>query len=296
MRVTADMMVGQSVRRLSKRMENYERIQQQVATGRKFSKPSEAPAEANTGMALRASLRSREQEQRAAADARSWLDIVDSQMQSAVERLHRLRNLAIGADDASLPPAARHGIATEMRAIQADLVNIANGRHAGRPLFGGFTDTDAVTGSPGSWALHDDGGHIMRVIGQSEEIRVNVTATEAFVFDSAAGPNDTTFAVIDDLVGAITGGASASGYLERIDAALDQMAAQQGRVGSVASQLEAATARNLDAELAIRTQLSTTEDVDVAEAMMELQLQQLGFEATLKAVGTALPPSLLNFI
>lgn len=294
MRVTADMMVSQSVRRLSKRMESYERVQQQVATGRRFLKPSQAPADANTALALRASKRSREQEQRAAADAENWLNIVDSQMQSAVDRLHRLRDLTVGANP-QLSEAQAGGIVQEMDAIQDELVAIANAEHRGRPLFGGFASAAPVTA--GTWTFNDDGGHVMRRVGEQDEIRVNVLATEAFVFTDTAGNPTNTFQMIDDLKAAIpAGGAAVSGFLENIDLALDQLGAQQGRIGAIANHLESAQSRNFEIDLAIRGELAKTEDVDVAEAVMELQVQQLGFEATLKAVGTALPPSLINFV
>jgi flagellar hook-associated protein 3 FlgL len=288
------MMVSQSVRRLSQRMESYERIQQQVATGKKFLKPSQAPADANTGIALRASQRSREQEQRAGADAESWLNIVDGQMQSAVDRLHRLRDLTVGANP-QMSDAQAKGVEQEMQAIQEELLAIANAEHRGRPLFGGYSDADPVTA--GTWAFNDDGGRVMRRVGEQDEIRVNVLATEAFRFTDSTGAPTSTFDLIDDLKADIlTGGAAVSAHLEDLDLALDQIAAQQGRIGATANHLESAQRRNFEIDLAIRTELAETEDVDVAEAVMELQVQQLGFEATLKAVGTALPPSLISFI
>lgn len=294
MRVTADMMVAQSVRRLSQRMASYERVQQQVATGKRFVKPSQQPADANTGLALRAAKRSREQEQRAAADAESWLNVVDAQMQSAVDRLHRLRDLSVAVNP-SFTDAQRDGIAMEMTAIRDELVEIANARHRGRPLFGGFTDATPVTGGSGAWTLNDDGGQVLRRIGEQDVVRINVTASEAFTF---AGGGDDVFTLVDDLAAAVTagGGAAIGPQIDRIDAALGALASQQARIGATANHLESARARNLQVDLAIRAELAATEDVDVAEAVMELQVQQVGFEATLRAVGMALPPSLVSFL
>lgn len=296
MRVTADMMVSQSIRRLSKRMEGYERIQQQVATGKKFLKPSQAPADTNTGIALRASARSREQEQRAAADAESWLNVVDSQMQAAVERLHRLRDLTLSANP-QLSDAEVVGTQQEMQGIQDELMAIANTQHRGRPLFGGFGEAAPVTFAAGAWSISDDGAEVLRRVGEQDTIRINVRAAEAFSFTDSAGAATNTFALIDKLRAAVpAGGAELSSLLDDIDVALEQLATQQGRIGATANHLESAQRRNVEIDLAIRSELSKTEDVDVAEAIMELQVQQLGFEATLKAVGTALPPSLVNFL
>lgn len=294
MRVTTDMIVAKSVRRLSQRLEGYERAQQQVATGKKFLKPSERPADANTGIALRASQRSRQQEERAAADAESWLNVADAQMRSMVERLHRVRDLAVGVNP-SVSATERQAVANEMRVIQEELVAMTNIRHRGRPLFGGFIDGTPVTGGPGAWSFNDDGGQIMRRIGEQDVVRVNVTASEALTF---AGGADNMLTVIDDVVTAVNagGGTAVSALLGRIDAGLSALGEQQTRIGATGGRVESAQQRNFEISLAIRTELAKNEDVDVADAIMELQVQQLGLEATLKAVGTALPPSLVNFL
>ena len=292
MRVTADMMVAQSVRRLSKRMEGYERVQQQVASGKKFTKPSQQPADANTAMALRAARRSREQEQRAAADAESWLNVVDAQMQGAVDRLLRLRDLTVSASS-SINDSQRQAVAIEMEAVQSELASIANAEHRGKPLFGGFSQDPPVTKVGTTWTVSANTDAIMRKVGEQDTVRINVTASEAFTF----GGTD-VFTMIDDLVGHVRTGdhAAVAAELDRVDEVLQQIGAQQGRIGAATNHLESALSRNYDMDLAIRGQLAKTEDIDIAEAVMELQVQQTGFEATLKAIGMALPPSLVTFL
>lgn len=288
MRVTADMMVSHSVRRLSNRMASYEKVQQQVATGKQWQKPSEAPAEANTSLALRAAQRSRAQQQRAAADAESWMNITDNQLQSAVDLLHRLRDLTVSADP-RLGAGEGDAIAAEMRAIGDGLRSIANTRYRGRPVFGGFSDADPIL-ADGS-IDGTVGGEIARRVGEGDEVRINVLATEAFTTGG-----QTVFTMVEDLATDVEAGVGVSGRLGDIDAAFATLSGALGRLGATGNHLESARQRTIDSEMFLRTELSRVEDVDVAEAVMNLQVEQVAFEATLKAVGTALPPSLVNFI
>ncbi len=48
--------------------------------------------------------------------------------------------------------------------------------------------------------------------------------------------------------------------------------------------------------LTMKKNLSNLEDVDLAEVMMQLQTQQIAYQAALQAVAKALQPSLADFL
>jgi flagellar hook-associated protein 3 FlgL len=54
--------------------------------------------------------------------------------------------------------------------------------------------------------------------------------------------------------------------------------------------------RSQEAILAIQAEIAEGEELDSADAVMELQMQQVAYEATLKALGRALPPTLAAFL
>ena len=97
MRVTSEMMVTGSLRRLQGRLDRYQRAQEALATGTWVNVPSDDPAQASRGLALRAALQSREQEVRAATDARSLVAQADGELQGAVDVLQRIRELTVRA-------------------------------------------------------------------------------------------------------------------------------------------------------------------------------------------------------
>lgn len=299
MRVTNEMMVANSLRRLSTRLGRYERAQSELATGRRVLAPSDDPARVGRALSLRGSQRSREQEARNATDARSRLDIADTHLSQAVERLHRVSELTLrGAS--TLNVEERSAIATEVGQLREELRAIANTRHRGVPLFAGYADPGEVVAADGSY--QGDGGRIERRIGEGEVVRVNVTAAEAFGLD-AAGKN--LFTLLDDIVGALGAGdeGAVAGAVERLDAARGRIGRAQAIVGAAANQVESAQRRGEDVLLTLRAELAEVEDVDLevedvdlAEAVMELQTQEVAYQATLQAMARALPPSMVSFL
>ncbi len=69
-----------------------------------------------------------------------------------------------------------------------------------------------------------------------------------------------------------------------------------GVIGARTNQIETAIARSADDVLTITEQLPSLEDVDIAEAVMDLELQQTAYEASLAAFAQSSQTSLLDFL
>lgn len=293
MRVTSEMMVHNTLRRLSGRLERYQHVQSRLAAGRRILAPSDDPSGAARALSLRAGLRSREQEVRNAADAQNWLAVADGQLQASMERLARARDLALrGSSSVNADEFA--ALAKEVATIRDELVGIANARQRGRPLFSGYADTDAVARVAGTWTYQGDDGAILRRVGEQENLRVNVSGGAAFGFDAGRD----VFTVLDELEQALQAGDSAgtAALIADIDGGRQRIGDALATVGATANWVDSALARAEDAQLATRAQLAEVEDVDIAEAIMDLQTQQVAYEATLQALARALPPSLASFL
>lgn len=292
MRITQGTMVANQVARLQTRLERYERSQSQLGTGKHLLRPSDDPSAANRGLLLRASQRARLQEERNAADASTRLDLADSKLQGAMTRLQRARELMV-ASGSSASDQNHRARALEIAEIRDEIEALANAEHGGQPLFGGTAAGRPVDGA-GGWTYEGNAGEITRRVGENDVVTVNVTAADAFGF---TGGRD-VFSLLDDVEAAMAAGdeAAVSGYLDDVDAAMGDVGDALGRIGAATNRVDAAMQRNTDTQLAIRTELSETEDVDVAEAVMELQTQEVAYQATLSALSRVLQPSLVDFL
>lgn len=297
MRVTSEMMVTGSLRRLQGRLDRYERAQTALATGKWINRPSDDPAQASRGLTLRAAMSAGEQQLRAAEDARSLVQRADGELQNATSTLQRIRELAVSAGTVA-SDEARGAIADEITQLRDQLLSIANARHRGRALFAGFANGDAVVDDPvDGWSYAGDGGRIIRKISDTDRVGVNVRAEDVFGV-TAPGSGVDTFSAIDDLADAVRTNTTAdiSAGLGAMDTALGRVYDGLATLGASGARIESAKARTEDGLLNLRTELSDVEDVDVAEAIMGLQVEEVAYQATLQALGRSLPDTLVSFL
>lgn len=298
-RVTQDAMVYRSVQRLSQRLSQFDRASQSLASGKHLLKPSDDPAGMNRVFGLRAQLRAREQEARTAEDTRNLLHVTDSAIQTMTDTLRRINDLAIRAGGQT-DSGSRNAIKTEMAALQEELVTVANSQVDGRPLFAGLSGESPVVrdaGAPNGWRFDGDpNGVIMRRVSESDLVPASVNALDLFG-DFATDPNN-LLTTVDRIMTALDSGNidGIRGELSTLDGARRRIADQHVKIGTATNRIENAMRRNEDDRLAIRGELAQLEDVDLAAAVMELQTQEVAYQATLGALSRVLQPSLVNFL
>jgi flagellar hook-associated protein 3 FlgL len=292
-RISSQLQIKAALDRLSGRQVGLEQARDRVASGRRLNKPSDDVTGTSRAMALKSGLRIREQEVRNASDGLLWINMADSKLQAVSDRLHRVRELAIagGSTTAALEGRAA---AEELAGIRAELVEIANSKSRGRGLFAGHAAGDAVAKIGGVWTYTGDSGVVSRRVAEGEQVAINVTADDVFGFASGAD----VFSIFDSLEAALLAGdtAGANAGLAGIDGALEHVLTGLARLGAASNHLESAeTRRNADV-VTITSRLSQIEDVDLAEAIMELQLQEVGYQAALQAYQRQFQPSLVDFL
>ena len=68
------------------------------------------------------------------------------------------------------------------------------------------------------------------------------------------------------------------------------------RLGTAGNQIEAATVDQQRDIGALEMMVSEIEDIDLAESIMDMQLQEVAYQAALSASSRALQPSLVDFL
>lgn len=295
MRVTTRLMVTNSLRRLSSRLESYEQKQEQLATGRRVNRTSDDPSSASRSIALRAAIRARTQESRNADDARTFLDRTDAELQGVMTSLHRVKDLTLRANN-SVSAGERDAIAREIEQLRDGLVGIANARNGDRPLFAGTSDGLAVQKVAGAWQYTGDTGEVQRRVSEQDRVVVNRNASDVFGFGGAPGSD--LFSRLDALVvGLDTGDATAiRDGIGDVDTAFSRVTEQLSIVGATTNRVEGAKERTEKGILTLRSELAEVQDVDLEEAIMELKVEEVAYQATLSALGQALPQSLVSFL
>ncbi len=278
---------------LQQRLGATEAARGRLATGSRISRVSDDVPGAGRAMAVRAELRAREQHARNAADGVVWVDAADAALQGIVGRLQRAGELAIrGANTTNADH--RDALAAEVTSLRDEVVELANSRHLGRGLFAGFALDDAVSFQGGAWAFTGDHGLVTRRVDDGPPVPVSVTAHDVLGF--AAGQDVLT--LLDDVAAALAGDdqAGIAAGIDGLAAARDRVTGGLATLGIAGARLEAEALRIDDAVLALRDELSSVEDVDLAETVLELQLHEAGYEAALAAFARSRQSSLVDFL
>jgi flagellin-like hook-associated protein FlgL len=280
-----------SLQGLNRNLDAVGRLQQQLTSGRLISNPSDSPTGTNRAMQTRAEQAAVEQQGRAITDGQNWLERTDSTLRSMLDATRRVRYLTVqGASTGSASATSREALAKEVASIQEGLLSLANSRLQGRPLFGGSTSgTDAYTAA-GTWVGLP--GDVLRRVSENESVRVDITGPEAF----GTGTDD-LFAVVGRIATDLTANPAAlGGHLGDLDKVFEGMLKALADVGTRAARLETAALVNSDRAIALTAQLSETENIDLPETIMKLEMQKVGYQAALKATASAIQPTLLDFL
>lgn len=291
MRITQRAVTLTSLQGLNRNLDSLAKLQQQLTSGKAISRPSDSPTGTNTAMQTRAEQASITQQSRNITDAKAWLEQGSSTMMEMMDVVKRVRDLTVQGSNAASSPASRQALATEVASLRDGLLNMANTKVMGRPLFGGVT--------AGATAYDDTGvyvgnlaAEVTRRVSDSELLRVDITGPEAF----GNGAAD-LFAVVGRIATDLTGDpASLQADLGALDAVFERMQGALADIGARGSRLEQAEQVNMDRQLTLRVQLGAVEDIDLPKTIMDVQMKQMGYEAALAATAKAISPTLLDYL
>ncbi len=294
MRITQKAVALSSLQGLNRNLETLGRLQTQMTSGRLINAPSDSPSGTNRAMQTRSEQAAVTQQARNISDAKGWLDQTDSTLRTMLQttRIVQERTLQ-GLNNGTMSAAAREALATEVASLREGLITLANTRNQGRPLFGGVTAT-AQAYDPGTGAFTGvvAGPAITRQISDSEDLRIDVTGVEAF----GAAPTDLFTVVQNIATDLVANPAALDGHLTELYAVMDRMQSAVADIGARGSRLDRAETINADRAVTLGSLLAETENIDLPNTIMRLQMQQVGYQAALSATAKALQPTLLDFL
>jgi flagellin-like hook-associated protein FlgL len=292
MRITQRAIALTSLQGLNRNLDAVGKLQQQLTSGRLINNPSDSPTGTNRAMQTRGDQTATAQQARNLTDAKSWLEQTDSAMQEMLDMTRKVRDLTVqGVSTGSNNDVSAQAIATETKSLREGLLSLANRTIGGRPLFGGVTPGSKAYDASGTF-VGQAGPPVTRRLSDTEVIRVDTTGPEAF---GPAGAD--LFAIVDKIAtDVVTNPAALAGHLTDLDAVFKGMLTAVADVGSRGARVEREEQVNADRTLSLSSRLAETENIDLPNTMMRLQMQQVGYEAALSATAKALQPTLLDYL
>ena len=143
MRVTNNMLVNNMVYNLNQNLKKLEKLQYQLATGKKFRVPSDDPIGASKSLKFNTDISKLEQYERNVKDALSWMSDTEAALGEIGEVLKRAKELTVDAANGTKTTEDLHKIKEEIDQLKEHLIQIANTTYAGRHVFSGYK-TDSL--------------------------------------------------------------------------------------------------------------------------------------------------------
>lgn len=295
MRVTGWMQNIQLLRNLRNNNAGIIDWQNKLATGRRIHKPGDDPVGVTYYMRYNSEINRTDVFLENANTALGFLRTMDQMMQQASDVLKRARVLVQQASTGTTPDEARQHIAAEIRQLKDQLVTIGNTEFSGRYLFNGQkTDIKPYSQNDPAKDRTDRGVFYLNV---SPNVSVPVSISGEDVFGEA-GAADNAFRVFDEILVHLQNNDidELLADMERIDALSDRINSVWAEIGARTNRFELVKERIEDQLVSLKELRSAVGDVDMAEALIELQQRENVLQASLAIGARILQVSLVDYI
>jgi flagellar hook-associated protein 3 FlgL len=177
----ADTMTYDQVRgNIGKNRSQMSELQNQAATQKRVTKPSDDPVSASRVLGSRIDLQGNKQYVKNLNYAKSFLEMTDQALGDISENLMRAKELAINqANDASASEETRRVVATEIQQVFNQIISVGNRKLGDRFIFGGFKTQTKPFDDEGRY--QGDAGEMMLHIDKETFLPMNMAGNRVFL-------------------------------------------------------------------------------------------------------------------
>ena len=297
MRISDTMLSRTYLSNVNKSKERIGDLSTQISTGSKINKPSDSPTGAAKMLRIDSSLNSSDaymnniQEGLASlAETNNALESILSEVQSVRDILTEIQNPVNSANLDSY--------AEKIDLMLSSILNSANQEYDGKYLFGGTDYSDVPYGyNAAETAIElkvaDVSGEHKIKIAKNINQQINVTGEELFGAIGAGDIFNTLIQISNDLK---NGNMPSSADTQAVEDFHGTLLDKISGAGTITNRLTDAEELLNNRVLSLKELLSDETEVDVVEAMVDLEMQDYLLQLAYKTSSMILPKSLLDYI
>lgn len=298
MRVTQSMLSHNALRNLSNSYSKLQMLNNQINSGKKFTKPSDDPVAAMNAMGYRTDLNNIQQYQENISTVQNWTDSTDDALQGVSSVLQKIRELTVQASNGTYEETQRSYIADEIEQLKDEIISLGDTQVGGKYIFGG-TQTDVQPSKSGYTASGDIDIEVFNGI----KLPLNIDGNEmlkGLVGNETAITPATVKGVLPDLIETLKDPTSSEeeigGFLSQLDTQMDTVLAKISTVGARQNRVDLMSNRLGNQEVFSTRILSDNEDIDLERALIDLTAQESVLRASLSTSASIIQPTLMDFL
>lgn len=282
------MLSNSTLRHITNSYSKLGQLNEQMNTGKKFSKPSDNPVAAMRAMGYRTDLNRIEQYQQNISEVQNWTDSTEDALNQVGLALQKIRELTVQASNGTLEGDQRSYIAAEVSQLKEQISSIADTQIGGKYIFGG-----TKTNVPPSKDFSQATGQIEVEVFSGIKLPLNFEG--AGLFSDLVGDNGE----ISKLVNSLNANASEEEigqYLSAIDVQMDNLLSARATIGARQNRVELMDDRLSSQEVFSTRILSDNEDVDLEKVIIDLTSQESVHRAAMSVGARLIQPTLMDFL
>ena len=315
-RVTDQTQIRSAQSSLQTNLSRLTQLQERASNLTKLGRPSDDPALTADSLAVHAQQSAVAQYSRNVDNGTGWLTTADAALSATTNIMNQVRDITVQGGNGSLSQTAKSALATQLQGLKQDLLTQANTQYLGRSVFAGtsdapaaFTTSAAVAATASSLAVPATvtytgvaDSSVQRRVAADSTVRVDSNGSKIY------GPDaNSVFTLIDNISNALdsstgvaavgaTATTTASDFLSAVDDRLTTVIAAQSDNGVRQAQIESAGAGLVTKAGTLEAQRSGLEDADLGQAVLDLKLQEVSYQAALSVTAKVLQHTLMDFL
>ncbi len=299
-RITTLMTSRATVFDLSQALTKLNRTQQQLASGKRITAPSDDPYGASLAVQLNGQLDGLDGYNKAVNDGTAWAQATDTSMMSMANIIQRVRELTVGAANGTNNTSNLQSAAAEIDQLTDSLKQAANTQYNGQYIFSGTANQAPYGPGTAGDAYQGNSGPVTRQIGPGAMNNITInTDVSGLIGQGLTGPGDnglltTLETIANDMRAGNTNALSHD--IKSVDTNLSTLQSLQANVGAVEQRLQLAGSRIQDLQLGTSQNLSSDQDVDMGQAAIDFSTEQAAYTAALQSSAKIVQQSLLNYL
>lgn len=299
MRITPNITAYNSLYNLQQSRSILDQLQEKVASGKNYNRPSDDPVMARQLIGFADQLRAGEQHASNMTKATIWLKVTNAALGGMASTMAEIKKLVSTLTNGTDMVEVRQNAAAQLETYKKQLVDYGNTQLNGVYVMAGTGDNLTAPFS-GSVYTGDD-NNIDVEIGSSITQTMNITGGRVLKGSNTAPQQYGSVDILtelDNLIAAVNANdaAAITAGAQKMEEGALQINAAIADVGGRLTRLENMQKFNLTTKNVIQGVVADIQNADYTKLAVEMQQQQLAYQATLSSTAKISQISLLDYL
>ena len=285
---------------------NLATTQEQLSTGLKVNRPSDAPDKASLLTNLISQIERQSSYQNTLKTIDTRLEAQHTALTNVSDELTRLKELAVQAANDTLSAADRESVGIEMKGIRDQILSLANSQDANNNyIFSGSRVQTPSFGKDASGRVvyQGDQSRMVVAVGDSRRMSMNMPGSDAFKsivrINGKGEPEGIDFfQAVDDVVNAFDSNnySNIQRGIDELDGMQQNISDATAQVGSNMNVVDSQNAVLDEVKLRLQSTLSDIQDLDYTAAITKMNKDQLALQAAQSSFAKLAQESLFKYL